>query len=115
MGICCNPLVIVSTLARSICFDLTENMATRSEISKLRDRPGVSEKGTMNLIVWRRSTIALSILFVFAIIGFQAQESRDSRLMYFDVLETSLENVTYMAFEEVTKPCEERSEELVMR
>ncbi|GMI14344.1 hypothetical protein TrVE_jg11237 [Triparma verrucosa] len=96
----CNPLVIISTLARSICFDLTENMATRSEVSKLRDRPGVSEKGTMNLIVWRRSTIALSILFMLAIIGFQAQESRDARLMYFDTLDTSLENVTYTALDE---------------
>jgi hypothetical protein len=51
----------------------------------------------MNLLVWRRSTIGLAIIFTLAIAAFQFLDARTAQDQYELIYDTSLQNVTYTA------------------
>jgi len=92
----CNPLVFFSTLSRALNYDLASPMATKTEVSKLKSK-GIEAQGTMNLMVWRRSTISLSILFTLAIAAFQTLDYIASTSQYDSVISHANANITYTA------------------
>ena len=71
------------------------NIASRDERNILAERLQVSEKGTVNTIVWRRSMLLLLVLAGWATCSFQALDANDEYSRYLRIKAVGEENTTY--------------------
>ena len=92
-----NMLSIPFHLKRATFYDLTSEMATDNEKKRLNRVLGVTQRGTLNLLAWRKSTLNLAAVGTLACAYFQLNDCFDSHGTYLDVLEVATQNVTYDA------------------
>jgi hypothetical protein len=86
-------------LKRSIIFDLTSELATQNEKWLLNHTLGVTERGTTNLLAWRRSTLGLAILCCCVVFCFQIKSVFTQKGYYEEIVELAFMNCTYNATE----------------
>ena len=79
---------------RSIYYELDKPMATSAEAAHLR-RKGITSKGTMNLLVWRRSTLLLALAFTLANTYFMLENVNVASEQLEYIVNASMTNITY--------------------
>ena len=84
-------------LKRAIVHDLTAEMATENERMLLKHTLGVVERGTTNLLAWRRSTLGLAMFGTVLTWLFQVQGAFDSHDEWQHIEFLAFQNTTYNA------------------
>jgi hypothetical protein len=87
-------LEYLRVVTRAVWYNLSGNMATRSEAERLKDK-GINCRGTHNLLAWRRSVLGLAILGMVVISWFQYEDTFVALSHYNTTVQRASQDIVY--------------------